>query len=331
MKKIVRMVFGSHMYGLNTPESDMDYKGIYLPELDELLLGIYAKHIKCSTGNDKSKNTSDDIDDEWYALSEFLKLAMKGETVALDMMHVNPDLVTVELDPEYGWIWEDLVANRKMFYTKNLKAYMGYVKRQAAKYGLKGSRIAAMREAIASLQEAVDIQRIAKRELTLQDVWDELPENEYAKKIVLPKHSATGTDQFYEVNAKKYQSTNSVDYTLERIEKGLAGYGARALLAEKNEGVDWKAVSHALRAGFQLRSVLINGTFTYPLAETEYLRNVKSGKLDYKTKVADILENLVDEIDELVLASDLPAKVNVNHWNQWLIRVYMACLIEPLN
>ena len=29
---------GSHLYGLNTPNSDIDYKGIFMPDLNELLL-----------------------------------------------------------------------------------------------------------------------------------------------------------------------------------------------------------------------------------------------------------------------------------------------------
>lgn len=320
MKKIVRMVFGSHMYGLNTPNSDMDYKGIYLPELDELLLGTYSKHISHSTGDDESKNTADDVDDEWFSLDEFLKLAVKGETVALDMLHVNPDLVTVEVDPEYGWIWEELVAHRDKFYTKNLKAYMGYVKRQAAKYGLKGSRIAAMREVISYLKDC-------DGSTTLYDHRHTLPENEHARKE--SKTGANGVEQnFYVVNGKMYQDTNSVEYALERIEKALNAYGHRALLAEKNEGVDWKAVSHALRAGYQLKSVFENGTFGYPLAETEFLRKVKNGELDYKTEVSPVLESLVDEIDAMVETVDLPAKVDVNYWNGWLLRVYDLALID---
>ena len=322
MRKIVRMVFGSHMYGLNTPNSDMDYKGIYLPELDDLLLGTAAKNISRSTGDDSSKNTADDIDDDWYSLSEFLKLAMKGETVALDMLHVNPDLAAVEIDPEYGFIWNSLVQNRELFYTKNLKAYMGYVKRQAAKYGLKGSRIAAMREAIEFLSS------VAGREVPLHAIWDQLPINEYANKVDITNEKTGLTNSFYEVNGKKYQDTNTAEYTLERIEKALSAYGQRALLAEKNEGVDWKAVSHALRAGYQLRSVLKDGSFAYPLAETEYLRDVKSGKLDYKTQVADVLEQLVEEIDRLVEVSGLPAKVNVAYWQEWLLRQYEGYLIS---
>jgi len=320
MKQIVKMVFGSHMYGLNTPESDLDYKGIYLPELSELMLGTAAKHINQSTGNDKSKNSKDDIDDELFSLGEFLKLAMKGETVALDMLHANPDLATVAFG-DYGDIWKDLVSKRHMFYTTNLKAYMGYVKRQAAKYGLKGSRISAMREAIEFLKDC-------PQDKTLYDFRHELPENEFAKKV--SRETSQGEQNFYEVNGKKYQDTNSIEYTLERIETALDSYGARALLAEKNEGVDWKAVSHALRAGYQLRSILNVGTFSYPLAETEFLRNVKSGNCDYKTEVSDVLENLIEEIDELVLVSDLPSTVDVNYWNKWLLDVYTDNLIEPI-
>jgi predicted nucleotidyltransferase len=29
------MKFGSHLYGLNTPTSDVDYKGIFMPTLEQ--------------------------------------------------------------------------------------------------------------------------------------------------------------------------------------------------------------------------------------------------------------------------------------------------------
>jgi len=323
MKKIVRMVFGSHMYGLDTPDSDIDYKGIYLPELDELLLGTVNKNISFSTGDNESRNGAGDIDDDWYSLGEFMKLATKGETMAIDMLHVNPDLVKIELDPDYGWIWMALVANREKFYTKNLNAYMGYVKKQAAKYGLKGSRIAAMREAI-------DVLRVVDEGAKLSDIWTYLPENEFAKKITKVNEKNGQESRFYEVNMKKYQDTNLVSYTVERIELALNSYGERAMLAEKNEGVDWKALSHALRAGYQLRSVLINGTFSYPLEETDFIAGVKAGTYDYKTAVSPVLESLIEEIDALVLVSELPEKCDVAYWNGWLVDTYKEALIEPL-
>ncbi len=312
---IVNMIFGSHLYGLNTPTSDVDYAGVYLPTLDELLLGSYKDVITTSTGNNNSKNSVGDIDVDLYALPFFLKQACKGETKMLDMLRAN----TVELG-EYGSIWTELVKNRNQFNTKNLKAYMGYVKRQAAKYGLKGSRISAMREAIAELEKHESL-------TVLSDIWDKLPENEFANKIELTGSNGV-TQKFYEVNGKKYQSSTTVDYTLTRIIKALDGYGARALLAEKNEGVDWKAVSHAIRAGYQLLGIFKDGDFTYPLPQTQYLLDVKQGKLDYKSEVADVLEGIVDEIESLVPTVNLPEKVDRNYWDKWLLNVYKEFLIN---
>jgi predicted nucleotidyltransferase len=38
MDLIVEMRFGSHLYGTDTPESDLDLKGVYLPEARDILL-----------------------------------------------------------------------------------------------------------------------------------------------------------------------------------------------------------------------------------------------------------------------------------------------------
>jgi hypothetical protein len=314
MKKIVRMVFGSHMYGLNTPNSDKDYKGIYLPSLDELLLGTYKPTISFSTGNDTSKNTKDDVDDEWMALPTFLKLACKGETVAIDMLHSSDEFW--ELDSNYGHIWGSLVDQRTRFYTKNLSAYMGYVKRQAAKYGIKGSRMSALKEAM----KAMAGQAPSK---LLRDIWALLPEAEY-----LSKEERDGL-HYYHVNGKLYQDTVTVDYALERLKQAYDAYGARARQAEKNDGVDWKAVSHALRAGYQLRGILAKGTFSYPLEETDFILKVKTGQLDFKTEVSPVLEALVEEVEDLTEKSTLPEKVDQKYWDRWLLNVYKDELITP--
>jgi predicted nucleotidyltransferase len=38
MRLIVEMRFGSHLYGTATPLSDLDYKGVYLPDGRDILL-----------------------------------------------------------------------------------------------------------------------------------------------------------------------------------------------------------------------------------------------------------------------------------------------------
>ena len=55
--------FGSHMYGTDTPDSDTDYKGVYIPHIKDVILGDAPKSsINISTGDTDGKNTSDDID-----------------------------------------------------------------------------------------------------------------------------------------------------------------------------------------------------------------------------------------------------------------------------
>jgi len=306
---IVNMLFGSHLYGLSTPASDFDYKGIYMPTLPELLLNNYAGTYKHSTGGAHQKNESGDIDTEVISLSKFLDHACAGETFAIDMLHCENPILNSP-------IWDDLVEHRTMFYSKSLKAYLGYVKKQAAKYGLKGTRLADIRSVIDQL-ETFDGER------TLNEVRDYLFYGEYSQWIVKPSSRDGIPDQeFYEVNMKKYQSTNTVEYVLGQLSKMWNSYGARAKAAESNNGVDWKALSHALRAGYQARDIYLHGDFEYPLQESEFLLDVKLGKLDYKTEVAPVLESLVEEVDALAFNSDLPQQVNRNYWDTWLLGVY---------
>jgi len=306
---IVNMMFGSHLYGLDTPASDVDYKGIYMPKLHELLLNSYPGTNKHSTGAQHQKNEAGDIDLEVISLPKFIKHACDGETFVIDMLHCTSPISTSPM-------WEELVSKRTMFYSKSLKAYMGYVKKQAAKYGLKGSRLACIRNAIEHLNTF-------KPDVTLAQVKDSLYYSQYVKWISVPaKHADMHDQDFYEVNAKKYQSTNTVSYVVIQLQKMWSGYGHRAKQAEKNEGVDWKAMSHALRAGYQARDIYMFGDFQYPLVETDFILAVKLGQLDYKTDVAPELERLVDEVDILADVSTLPAKVDREYWGAWMLQQY---------
>ncbi len=130
--------FGSHLYGTNTEESDQDYKGVFLPTIGECILGNAPKSFSFKSNKEEGKNSKEDTDIELYSLQYYLKLLQKGDTGALDMLHVPLD---TSLAIEYNWMWKELRDNRKDFYTTNLSAFIGYCRTQAAKYGIKGSRL----------------------------------------------------------------------------------------------------------------------------------------------------------------------------------------------
>ncbi|MBM4145685.1 MAG: hypothetical protein FJ240_05340 [Nitrospira sp.] len=62
MDLIVKMKFGSHLYGTSTSKSDVDYKGVFLPSKNEALLERIPKCHNYFSSNSKAKNTPHDID-----------------------------------------------------------------------------------------------------------------------------------------------------------------------------------------------------------------------------------------------------------------------------
>lgn len=87
MNLILKMKFGSHLYGTDTPSSDLDYKGIYIPSPREILLGRTKPTISISRKKDQfERNTSEDVDQEYFTLARYLELLTQGQTVALDVL-----------------------------------------------------------------------------------------------------------------------------------------------------------------------------------------------------------------------------------------------------
>jgi predicted nucleotidyltransferase len=61
MRIVVNMKFGAHLYGTATSDSDLDFKGIFLPTKEQLLLGQVPKSYNYSTGKVFSRNTNNDV------------------------------------------------------------------------------------------------------------------------------------------------------------------------------------------------------------------------------------------------------------------------------
>ena len=294
---IVDMVFGSHLYGTAGPSSDKDFKGVYLPTLTQMRLGKFPKSYNENTKqNSSEKNTSEDTDREVYSLHYFLELAKKGETVALDMLHA-PESAWVS----HTWKWKVIVDRRSMFYTKNLSSLVGYARKQAAKYGVKGSRLAEAKAVLTVLKEHGALPLGPQK---VHDILSLLPTGEHCG-----LQTSNGVE-FYEVCGKKMTLNAFALHYVPMMEHFVEEYGNRAKQAEANEGIDWKAVSHAFRAAFQVKGILLDGDFTYPLPETEFLRAVKSGSLHFKTEVGPRLDALMDEVEALSANSTLPDAVD---------------------
>lgn len=328
MRTVMKGYFGSHLYGTSTPESDVDFKEIFVPHPRDILLGTAMNHTNLNTNNTATKNTKDDVDHELYSLKYFFKLAADGETVALDMIHTPADLVVKSDLPD---VWKFIQDNRSRFYTTNMKAYLGYVRKQASKYGVKGSRLAALRGVLAIVNQIpeqwVDYQEdgsTKQRRTKVEDIKHRLPENEFCE-WVFHNHEKTGPQTFYTVLGRKYQTTLSLIELKQSLNKLDAEYGERARKAEANEGIDWKALSHAYRAGYQLMEIYQTGDLVFPLREASIIKLIKAGELPFK-EVQELLEDTVDLVEVLAIQAaknGMPDKVDMKFWDKFVEEVYL--------
>jgi hypothetical protein len=302
----MQTAFGSHLYGLETPTSDKDFKAIFMPNVKDILLGTIPKTMKISSGSDHVRNTVEDVDSEAYSLHHFVRLALQGQTVALDLLHGAQETKACDT-------WFFLKKNRWRFYTRNMRSFIGYARKQAAKYGIKGSRLDAIREVLAFL--------ITQGDKSLHQIWGEgsmwTSEHTHIHLEFITAQS------YWDVCGKKLTFGTKASEYVPMLQKFFDSYGKRAQLAAKNEGVDWKAVSHALRVGYQTKNIFEKRTFSYPLKETPYLLAVKMGQLQYK-EVAGTLDNLIEELERMADRSSLPEKPDEEFWEEWLARTTLG-------
>lgn len=311
---IVLMKYGSHLYGTNTPESDTDYKGVYMPSKEDMFLGKIKKVLppKEKKKEEGEKNTKEDVDIQLYSLQYFIKLACEGQTVALDMLHAPNNMLLTTSS-----IWGNITGLKHLFYTKNLNAFIGYAQGQAAKYGIKGSRLNVALKVMNIITEKMHKSIHIDQPITLSHIWEKLPITEHSYFV---ENTKDPNIKQYQINGKILQHTMKLQYAYDILLNYYEQYGERARLASENKNIDWKAVSHALRAAYQVEEILTEKTITFPLKQADWLKKVKSGKLDYKTVVSIELEKMIEKCKKLSEESDLPEVVDVEFWDKFIIK-----------
>jgi hypothetical protein len=301
---ICETVFGSHLYGTATEQSDRDYCGIFLPAAQDILLGRIPRTFSEGSGDDTRKNAPDEVDRQCFGLHHFVRLASQGQTVAIDMLFTPAELTRTT--GQYGWIWNELVKCRHKFLSKNMHAFVGYARSQAAKYSLKGDRLNQLKAFQDVLHEGCDDYT------TLADRWDLLPRDD-------ERENPQGVREL-QIGGKWFGETTSSHHVRTAIDIAISRYGVRANQAAVKDGKDWKALSHAVRVSYELEDILTNGEIVFPLPYASMLLDIKKG--EYKLEqVQDFLDRSLARVEETMVASSLPDKVDMEWCDDLLIYI----------
>ncbi len=317
MELIVEMCFGSHLYGTDTPQSDIDLKSVYLPEPRDILLQrVKATIVVTPPKPPGQKNAPGEVDRETYSLQRFLGLLAEGQTMALDMLFAPESAMTMPPAP----LWREIQANAHRLVSRRAATFLGYCRRQANTYGVKGSRVAATRKALGVLQEAeARLGGTAK----LGEAAGELEALAAAEHIAIVSLPTAGGKplRYLEVCGHKAPFTASIKNAREIAGRLLEEYGHRALQAERNEGVDWKALSHAVRIGREAVELFKTGRIALPRPDAQHLLRIKQGGLPYHA-VTEEIEGLLAEIENAAAGSSLPEAPDLEFIEELVIRAY---------
>lgn len=322
MRILLKTKFGSHIYGTNLPSSDIDYKSIYLPTAYTIFTQNVVDHYTNNTKEDsKSKNGPDDIDDEQFSLKRYLDLLCEGQTVALDMLF-TPEEFYITSTPEWEYIKTYCKEN---LLHKGVSSFIGYTKAQAAKYGVKGFRVRALKDTLDWLSKHEDFKRLHE---TDYESFVLSQSNELVQMVTCKGPNGIPAPHLQICN-RKLPLHASVKYASEIFQKIYDEYGHRALLAEKNEGIDWKALMHAVRVACEAKELLLTGNITFPRPEKELLLKIRKGEMDYKD-VEIIIEQGLVTLEETQKKSTLPSGPNLQAKDTLLYQIQKDYILDML-
>ena len=127
----------------------------------------------------------------------------------------------------------------------------------------------------------------------------------------------------------KQAENDSYEVQIAALLHDIGKPSTRKINAKKNNGIDWKALSHATRVSIQGLELLNTGKITLPLnnVDGKLVKEIKAGNLDYKD-VSQILTNLLGNLEAARLTSKLPEEVSKDFTDEILIKLHRGELNE---
>lgn len=350
--------FGSHLYGLNTENSDIDFRGIYIPSINDLILHKDKDEINTELEIEIPKNEIsvtqlvDDyrhitnipgrrlaeykkVDVKLFSLQKFIQLCSKADTNALDLLFSVEDNF-IEKYIEYNRnttesvIWQ-LYSNRsRLINTNRLESPITYAFKQATKYGLKGERLRVLQGILTEANNYLSGK--ISRHITLSKFLDDytyrngkpiMNLHDYidGKHVKIDVLDNKGKEEKYlYVCGVQHQFNLELDTFIERIEEKINKEYTSQRTIDAKDGNDWKALSHAVRVLLEVQELMETGTIRFPLRQKDLLLNIKLGKID-REAVDEYFKEHLSGLMECIEQDTLGWKYDEDFWNKFIVRV----------
>lgn len=305
-KILARWKVGSHLYGLQRPESDQDFMGIFMPTPEDMLGLVRKDTVDESTKSDSEdrRNTKDDIDDKYYSLNRFVELLIKNNPNIVEVLFATPENV-IATSKE----WEELVDNKDKFISKNIfNTFTGYATTQKKKMLVKRERYTSLVAGVKYMEENFTESLIDSKAAFTED--DAVVLNKILKYYKGSKH-----------NCESFHSGMPIKVVYEKLVAERDNYGWRVKTDTFDTlGYDVKFAYHLIRILAEGAMLLKTGSIDYPLSGSirKDIVDIREGKVEFDS-LMNMYYKYEDRCKEAIKITILPDKADEEWANNWLI------------
>jgi hypothetical protein len=333
--------YGSRLYGTNTPTSDTDLKAIFLPNIDDVLLGKRMSSTKLRVDGNGVKITDDrapmpanGVETEFIPFQTFARDFVQGQTYAVEVafaiLNQGPSAPTPTCELEFRLV-QDLVSQ---FANAEVYSMVSFAQKQTFDYVRRGERLnealkvqSALRDALLMFFGDAKMPRLDSQFTDGQVVLDWIAEETGLPTSVSVNNNRS--QRTLELNGRSYLESTRLDHIVEQVDKLVDKYGERTTQAAETV-VDFKSLSHAFRVYQQSIELLETGKITFPRPNAAELLIIKQGRADLDA-VKFELNRLDAEVLQKMAVSTVRKKTPelVAQAEQWLLRALRALYDLP--
>lgn len=283
--KILEIQVGSHLFGTNTPDSDLDLVGIFMPseemvfgfqECEEVDLSIVAK-------DETGRNTSEAIDRKYYEFRKFVRLAMQNNPNILHVLFVDEKNIVA-----INQVGERLLTKAEIFPHKGAHhRFVKYDDGQRHKMRIKP-------------------ENYAKLEQGLEVLLPEDPHKVMGEFRNIPPFVDKGKGRHICLGDLNFGAGVYVKKARGMIEARLSKATSRVQLYTKY-GFDTKFASNLIQLLKEGIEIMNTGKIVMPLAYRQDILDIKRGKYSVE-EILRWADALVEEARRAYETSKLPAE-----------------------
>jgi len=313
-KILFKVKSGSHMYGLNTPESDEDYMGIFMPTSEDLLGLNKLEEIDNSTKSSKEdrRNTKEDVDEKLYSLKKYLHLALQNNPNIVEVLFSSPESI-IEMTP----VFQELIDNRdKIVSQKIYYSFTGYAFAQRKKLIVKKERYTSLVEGVKFLETVYKDKLGSKYPIKDEDA-DAL--NTSLKYYKGKKN-----------NTESFHRGMDLDMIIEKLRAERDRYGWRVNTSTFEKlFYDVKFAYHLIRLLGQGEQLLETGKIDFPITGKlkDDIMRIRNGEVEYD-ELMKMYETYNKRCDVAFENTKLRKTPDFKWANKWLIKILKESIIN---